>query len=195
VENKFGVSIARNSTLKESVLPNRKVQRFLIASGSSLSLINPGVSLAEIKPTDLAARGITGTKLKSIGTQEVEIVLGTRICTHEFLVTKLDIEYSGVFGLDLLRQMEAKVDLCSGGLIIGRRRFELTGLDCQDRVSPQVTVTKPVAENVGGLSDLINLTRPQGKEKTTGTQDAGRLANLKGGGTEPSQSSSSKTLT
>jgi hypothetical protein len=154
------------------------LHRFLVDSGASLSLIKPGVSSAEIKPTDLAARGITGTKLKSIGTQEVEIVLGTRMYTHEFLVTKLDVEYSGVFGIDLLRQMEANVDLCSGGLIIGRRRFELVGLDCQDRGLPQVTVMEPVAKNVGGVSDLINLTCPRGKEKATGTQDAGRLATL-----------------
>jgi hypothetical protein len=143
-----------------------------------LSLIKSGVSSTEIKRTDLAPRGITGTKLKSIGTQEVEIVLGNRTYTYDFLVTALDFEYSGVFGLDLLRQMEAKVDLCPGGLIIGRRMFELAGLDCQERGLPQVTVMEPVAENVGGVSDLINPTCPQGKVKATGKQDAGKPATL-----------------
>jgi len=38
--------------------------------------MKPGVNQAVIAPTGLAARGITGTKLKSLGTQEVEIQLG-----------------------------------------------------------------------------------------------------------------------
>jgi len=95
----------------------------------------------------LAARGITGTKLKSLGTQEVEIELGNRTYKHQFLVTPLGVEYIGVFGLELLRRMEAKVDLCSGGLIVGRWRYGLSGLKCQDRESPQVCVMKPVAGN------------------------------------------------
>jgi hypothetical protein len=56
--------------------------------------------------------------------QEIQIELENRVFTHEFLVTPLDVEYSGLLGLDILRQMEAKVDLCSGGLMIGRRRYE-----------------------------------------------------------------------
>jgi len=40
--------------------------------------------------------------------QEVEIQLGNRIYTHEFLVTSLDVDYSGVFGLDFLRRMEPR---------------------------------------------------------------------------------------
>ena len=59
------------------------IHQFLINSGASVSLIKPGVSRAEIAPTDLAARGITGAKLKSIGTKEVEIQLGNRTYTHE----------------------------------------------------------------------------------------------------------------
>ena len=79
--------------------------QFLIDSGASVSLIKPGVSQAEIAPTDLSATGITGAKLKSLGTQEVNIQLGNRTYTHEFLVTPLGVDCSGVFGLDLLRRM------------------------------------------------------------------------------------------
>jgi hypothetical protein len=64
--------------------------------------------------------------------------------------------------------MEAKVDLLSNGLIIGRRRYELAGLDCHDRRSPQVTVIKPVAENEWSASGLINPAGPMKKEKATG---------------------------
>jgi hypothetical protein len=131
--NKNLVVGASGNELLLEVQVEGNLHRFLVDSGARLSLIKLEVFSAEINPTDLAAREITGTKLKSTGTEEVEIVLGKRIYTHEFLVTALDVEYSGVFGLDLLRQMEAKVELCSGGLIIGRRRFELVGLDFQDR--------------------------------------------------------------
>lgn len=41
-----------------------ETRQFLIDSGTSLSPVNPGVSQAEVRPTDLAARGITGTNLK-----------------------------------------------------------------------------------------------------------------------------------
>jgi len=51
--------------------------------------------------------------------QEVEIQLGNRIYTPEFLVASLGVDCSGVVGLDFLRRMEAKVDLCSGGLLSG----------------------------------------------------------------------------
>jgi hypothetical protein len=88
-----------------------ELQQFLIDSGTSLSLVKPGVSRAEVKPTDLAARGITGTKSKSLGVQDIKIKLGNRTYTHEFLMTPLNVEYSGVLGLDILRQMEDKVDL------------------------------------------------------------------------------------
>jgi len=57
--------------------------------------VKPDVSQAEVKPTVLAARGITGAKLKSIGAQEIEFRLGNRVYTHEILVTSLDVEYSG----------------------------------------------------------------------------------------------------
>ena len=80
----------------------------------------------------MAARGITGAKLKSSGNQTVEIKLGNKTYQHEFLVTPLDVDCSGVLGLDILWFMEAKVDLCSSGLFMGRQRYEFTGLDCHD---------------------------------------------------------------
>jgi len=116
--------------------------------------------------------------LKSIGTQDIEFRLGNRVYTHEFLVTSLDVEYSGVFGLDILRQMEAKVDLCSSGLIIGRRRYTLAGLDDHDRGTPQVTVTKPVAKDEWGPSGLINPKGPTEEGEATGEQGAGEPDSL-----------------
>jgi hypothetical protein len=102
-----------------------KLHQFLIDSRASLSLLKPVVSRAEIRPTDMATREITGMKLKSIGFQEIGVELGNRIYLHEFFVRPLDVEYSEVFGLDTLRQMEIKVHLCSSGLILGRDGMNL----------------------------------------------------------------------
>ena len=95
-------------------------------------------------------------------------------------MTSLDVEYSGVFGLDILRQMEAKVDLSSSDLIIGRKRYVLTGLDSQDRGVPQVTIMEPVTENEWGTSGLINPAGPTKNEKATGEQGAGKPATPEG---------------
>jgi len=84
-------------------------------------------------------------------------------------VTSLDVEYSGVFGLDILRRMEAKVDLSSSGLIIGRRRYAIVGLQSQDRGLPQVTIMKPVAQNEWGASGMMNPADP-----TRGVQVSGK---------------------
>jgi hypothetical protein len=104
------VGASGNELLLEVEVENQ-LHRFLIDSGASLSLVKPGISQAEVRPTNTAARGITGAKLKSLGNQTIEIKLGNRIYQHEFLVTPLNVEYSGVLGLDILRLMEAKVDL------------------------------------------------------------------------------------
>jgi len=77
------VGASRNELLLEVLLEGESYQ-FLIDSGASLSLIEPGMSQAEVKPMDLAARGITGVKLKSLGAQEIEVKLGNRVYVHKF---------------------------------------------------------------------------------------------------------------
>jgi len=56
-----------------------QLHQFLVDSGASLSLVKPGISQAEVRPTNTATRGITGTKLKSLGTQIIEIKLGKKL--------------------------------------------------------------------------------------------------------------------
>jgi hypothetical protein len=66
IDNSLVVGGSGNELLLE-VQVEGTIHQFLIDSGGSLSLIKPGVNQAEIAPTDLAARGITGIKLKSLG--------------------------------------------------------------------------------------------------------------------------------
>jgi hypothetical protein len=73
--------------------------------------MKPRVGNSEILTTQTATRGITGNKLKTIGAQEITFKVGKKRFTHEFFISPLDTEYSGILGVDVLRQMEARVDL------------------------------------------------------------------------------------
>jgi hypothetical protein len=97
-----------------------RLHRVLVDSGASLSATEPGVGSSEISTTQTAARGITGTKLKTIGAQEITYKVGRKRFTHEFLIAPLDMEYSGILGADVLRHLEARVDLRTSTLVLSR---------------------------------------------------------------------------
>jgi hypothetical protein len=92
-------------------------------------VIKPGIVASEIRTTQTIARGITGSRPKVMGTQVVTFNVGKRIFTHEFLTASLDTEYSGILGVDILRHMEARVDLRTRTLLLGRKRYQLLGQD------------------------------------------------------------------
>jgi hypothetical protein len=47
------------------------------------------------------------------------------------LIAPLDTEYSGVLGVDVLRHMEASVDLRTSTLVLGRKRYQLSGQEVE----------------------------------------------------------------
>jgi hypothetical protein len=57
----------------------------LVASRASVSVMKPGIVASEIRTTQTAARGITGTKLKILGMQVIVFQVGKKVFTHEFL--------------------------------------------------------------------------------------------------------------
>jgi hypothetical protein len=81
--------------------------------------------------TQTTARGITGAKLKVRGTHVITFKVGKRVFTHEFFIALLDTEYSGILGVDVLRHMEASVDLRTGTLVLGRKRYQLSGQEVE----------------------------------------------------------------
>ena len=99
--------------------------------GASLSVIKPGISSSELLPTQTAAKGITGKKLRITGTQIVTFCVGSKTFEHEFLIAPLDVEYSGVLGVDVLKRMEAKVDLRTSTLVLGRTSHRLSGQEVE----------------------------------------------------------------
>jgi hypothetical protein len=79
------------------------LHHMLIDSGASVSVMKPGIVASEIRTTQIIARGITGNRLKIMGTQEVTFTVGKKTFNHEFLIAALDTEYSGILGVDVLR--------------------------------------------------------------------------------------------
>ena len=67
---------------------------FMVDTGAMVSVIQPGISLAQMQPCDVQARGVTGTQLEIIGEQEVEFKLKTRDqyvnFVHTFIVSRLE---------------------------------------------------------------------------------------------------------
>jgi hypothetical protein len=103
----------------------------LVDSGAILSVMKPGVSDAKLQPTQTAARGITGNKLQTTGIQTITVRVGSKTFTHDFMIARLGIDYSGVLGVDLLRRMEARVDLRTSTLVLGRTSHRLTGQEVE----------------------------------------------------------------
>jgi hypothetical protein len=99
----------------------------LVDSGASLNVMKPGISSSELQPTQTTAKGITGNKIKTTGTQFITFRVGSKTYNHEFLITQLDVEYSGILGVDILKRMEAKVDLRTSTLVLGRTNHRLSG--------------------------------------------------------------------
>jgi hypothetical protein len=77
-----------------------------------VKVINPGIIASEIRTTQTIVGGMTGNRLKVMGTQVVTFNVGIRTFTHEFLVASLDTEYSGILGVDALRHMGVLRVLC-----------------------------------------------------------------------------------
>jgi hypothetical protein len=101
-------------------------------NGASLSILTAGESHADIFPTAQAAKEVvSGYLYEILGTQNVEFTLRKNKFCYEFVVAPLDVEESGILGVDILRYMEAKVDLWTSELVVGRTRYPLQRLEAK----------------------------------------------------------------
>jgi hypothetical protein len=65
------------------------------------------------------------------GVQDIMFRVEKKTYRHEFLIAPLDVYYSGILGLDMLRRMEAKVDIRTSTLVLGRNRHRLAGQEIE----------------------------------------------------------------
>jgi len=93
--------------------------------------MKPGISSSELHPTQTAAKGIAGNKLKTTGTQIITFWVGNKTFKHELLIAPLDVVYSGILGVDMLKRMEVKADLRTSTLVLGRTSYRLSGQEVE----------------------------------------------------------------
>jgi hypothetical protein len=84
---------------------------FIADTGSSISLIQPGVYSSEVRPTNLSPFGVTGIELDAQGIQDVQFYLKDRKFRHEFYVRSLPTEVDGILGMDFLSERNTDLNL------------------------------------------------------------------------------------
>jgi hypothetical protein len=88
------------------------MQRVLIVdSGSSVSILQPGVVCKNIQSTIRAPYGVTGDILPVTGEQQVSFRMGNVSLSHTFLVCTLPTNISGILGMDFLEPIHAVLNM------------------------------------------------------------------------------------
>ena len=89
-------------------------ERILIVdSGSSCSLLQPGVAEVPVESTTFEPFGVTGESLDIVGEQQVSFQMDRFTFNHSFLVCKLPTSADGIIGLNFLVPQQARLDLGS----------------------------------------------------------------------------------
>lgn len=84
--------------------------RFIIDTGSNVSLIQPRISGEEVMASDLSPFGVTGDVLEVKGTQVVTFHINNVKYEHGFLVCSLPTTAAGIVGMDFLLKCEAEIN-------------------------------------------------------------------------------------
>jgi len=92
----------------------------LLDTGSSISLIQPGVCTSEITRASVTPFEVTGDELRVKGEQRVIIIINGETYNHEFCVCDLATEADVIVGRDFLKKMEATLDFEKGTLWLKR---------------------------------------------------------------------------
>jgi len=101
----------------------------MVDTGAMVTLIQPGISEAQVQPCDAQARGVTGTQLDIVGEQTVTFGLKgiseNMTFTHTFVVSHLKRCSSGILGMDFLQRVGADFSLTAHSPFIGHCSFPL----------------------------------------------------------------------
>jgi hypothetical protein len=102
---------------------------FVVDTGATVSLIKPTVSEAQVRKSQVQARGVSGTNLEILGVQDVKFTIGFpsggMAFIHPFVVCPLEICSAGILGLDFLQRVGAEISLTDNSLTIRDRRILL----------------------------------------------------------------------
>jgi hypothetical protein len=84
--------------------------RLVVDTGSSVSIIQPAISLKDVRDSPLKPFGITGEVLEIKGQQRVSFKLGGREFNNTFLVCSLPTQAAGLLGMDFWKRAKARLD-------------------------------------------------------------------------------------
>jgi len=102
---------------------------FMVDTGAMVSLIQPGISGAQVQPCDVQATGVTATQLDILGEQDVRFKLRGNgdymSVVHTFVVSHLKRRSSGILGMNFLQRVGAEISLTAQILFIGHYSFPL----------------------------------------------------------------------
>jgi hypothetical protein len=106
-----------------------KPRRLLLDTGSSLCLIQPGVSASTIQATGTNPVGITGDALPLQVEQCIQFTLGNKIYRQIFGVCVLPTKADGLVGTDFLSANSDRLDWSNQTLEL--RSVSLTNRNCK----------------------------------------------------------------
>ena len=92
----------------------------LLDTGSSISLIQPGVCGTEINRATVTPYGVTGEELRVKGEQRVIFTINGETYTHDFCVCSVATEDDAILGTDFLLKMDARLDFENGKFCLKR---------------------------------------------------------------------------
>jgi len=92
----------------------------LLDTGSSISLIQPGVCSTEMSRATVTPYGVTGEELRVQGEQVVIFTINGETYTHHFCVCNVATEANAILGTDFLLKMDARLDFENGKFCLKR---------------------------------------------------------------------------
>jgi hypothetical protein len=78
-----------------------QARTLIVDTGSSISLVQPGVCSSKLTPTNITPFGVTGDGLKILGEQHLALEFGEWHYRHRFCVCSLATQADGIIGLDI----------------------------------------------------------------------------------------------
>jgi len=93
------------------------VRRLILETGSNVSILQPAVSLRDLRNNSVRPFGVTGENLHVKGRQLVSFIPGLKFA-HMFLVCPLPTDAAGLTGTDILDRTGAEINLECGRMAL-----------------------------------------------------------------------------